>query len=64
MVSPSDAMAMALTSHGERMSFLSAVLSGVSTIAQRNTDVSGARASAGANGSASIVIGRASEVMI
>jgi len=64
MVSLSEATAMALTSHGERRSFLPDMLSGASTIAQRSTDVSGVRASTSVGGNASIVISKASEAIV
>ncbi len=65
MVLPSEDTAMALTSQGERMSFLSEMLPGVSMIAQRSTAVSGTRACAHAGGgSTRAVISKTTEAMI
>ena len=63
MVLPSEAAAMALTSHGERMSFLSEMLPGVLMIAQRSTAVSGARAWAN-GGRGRAVVSKTREAMI
>ena len=58
MVLPSGATATALSSQGERRSFLSAVLPGVSTMAQLRTAVSGGLASAGAGDGVRLAISR------
>jgi hypothetical protein len=53
MVLPSEASAMALTSQGERISFLSDILPGVSTMAHFRMVASGTLAEAGAAGMSS-----------
>ena len=58
MVLPSEATTMALTSHGERRSFLLAILPGVSMIAQLSTALSGGLANASAAEGTRLAIGK------